>query len=103
MSKADYERYDWRGHAAYNKADFYDLFGPTKTGRKGYDVGVGRSTTLIYDEPRRLTLEMDGSLSGNLDQPAGLPERPGRCRIGWAIFDAELDIQRHAEIARRRR
>ena len=27
----------------YNNADFYDLFGPTKTGRKGYDVGVGRS------------------------------------------------------------
>ena len=29
-------------HAAFNKADFYDLFGPTKTGRKGYAVGVGR-------------------------------------------------------------
>ena len=31
--EAEYERYDWRGHAAYNKADFYDLVGPTKTGR----------------------------------------------------------------------
>ena len=54
--EADYERYDWRAHAAFNTADFYDLFGPTKTGRKGYVVGVGRSTTVLYDEPRRLTL-----------------------------------------------
>lgn len=63
-----YERYDWRGHAALNKADFYDLVGPTRTGRKGYAVGLGRSTTLIYDEPRRLTLAVDGSVSGNLDR-----------------------------------
>ena len=66
--EGDYERFDWRGHAAYNKADFYDLVGPTKTGRKGYEVGVGRSTTLIWDEPRRLTLAIDGTLSGNLDR-----------------------------------
>src|SRR5687767_7835787 len=69
--EALYERYDWRAHASYNKADFYDLFGPTKTGRKGYEVGVGRSHTLIFDEPQRLELEIDGTVSGNLDQ---LPE-----------------------------
>jgi hypothetical protein len=69
--EAEYERFDWRAHAAYNKADFYDLFGPTKTGRKGYVVGLGRSHTLIYDEPQRLSLDIDGSVSGNLDQ---LPE-----------------------------
>jgi hypothetical protein len=87
--EADYERYDWRGHAAYNKADFYDLVGPTKTGRKGYVVGVGRSMTLIYDEPRRLTLAIDGSVSGNLDR---LPDFQNVAvdvdRLG--ILDAEL-------------
>jgi hypothetical protein len=87
--EAEYERYDWRGHAAFNKADFYDLAGPTKTGRKGYVVGLGRSTTLIYDEPRRLTLAMDGSLSGNLDR---LPDFQNVAvdvdRLG--ILDAEL-------------
>ena len=66
--EASYERYDWRGHASYNKSDFYDLFGPTKTGRKGYEVGAGRTTTLIYDEPRRLTLAIDGNFAGNLDR-----------------------------------
>ena len=83
--EADYERYDWRGHAAYNKADFYDLVGPTKTGRKGYVVGVGRSQTLIYDEPRRLTLAVDGSVSGNLDR---LPE----------FQNVEVDIDRLATL-----
>jgi hypothetical protein len=69
--EARYERFDWRAEAAYNKADFYDLFGPTKTGRKGYTVGLGRSQSLIFDEPQQLSLEVDGWLSGNLDQ---LPE-----------------------------
>ena len=87
--EAEYERYDWRGHAAFNKADFYDLFGPTKVGRKGYEIGVGRSMTLLYDEPRRLTLAVDGSWSGNLDR---LPDFQNVVvdinRLG--ILDAEL-------------
>jgi hypothetical protein len=44
------------------------LFGPTKVGRKGYTVGLGRSQTLIFDEPQRLELDIDASVSGNLDQ-----------------------------------
>src|SRR5688572_9077979 len=69
--EAQYERFDWRAHASYNKADFYDLFGPTEVGRRGYEVGLGRSHTLIFDEPQRLDLDVDASLAGNLDQ---LPE-----------------------------
>jgi len=87
--EGEYERYDWRGHASYNKSDFYDLVGPTKTGRKGYIVGVGRSTTLVYDEPRRLTLEIDGSFSGNLDSLPQFQNVPVDVdRLG--ILDAEL-------------
>jgi hypothetical protein len=69
--RVDYERYDWVARAALNGADFYDLFGPTKTSRRGYDVALGHTNLLVYDEPRRLTLKMDGRLAGNLDQ---LPE-----------------------------
>ena len=65
---AHYQRYDWRAEALLNDADFYDLFGPTKTGRKGYGVGVGHKWTLIYDEPRRMELDVEGSYSGNLDR-----------------------------------
>jgi hypothetical protein len=68
---AEYERYDWRASASFNRADFYDLFGPTKTGRKGYQALVGHTSTLIFDEPRRLELDLNGSISGNLDR---LPE-----------------------------
>ena len=65
---AEYRRYDWRGRAAFNGADFYDLFGPTKTGRKGYAVSVGHKNTLIFDEPRRLELDIEGEFAGNLDR-----------------------------------
>jgi hypothetical protein len=65
---AEYRRYDWRGRFALNNADFYDLVGPTKTGRKGFVLDVGHTTTLVFDEPRRLSLDLDASLSGNLDR-----------------------------------
>ena len=68
---AEYERYDWRAQASLNNGDFYDLFGPTKVGRKGYRVLVGHTNTLIFDEPRRLELDLSGTIAGNLDR---LPE-----------------------------
>jgi len=89
--EGEYERYDWRGHGSFNKADFYDLFGPTKTGRKGYVVGVGHSTTLVYDEPRRLTLAVDGSFSGNLDRLPDFQNVPVDVNR-LAILDAELNF-----------
>ena len=66
--RADYQRYDWRARATYNDANFYDLFGPTKTGRKGYTFGVGHHRTLLYDEPRRIELTTDAMFAGNLDR-----------------------------------
>jgi hypothetical protein len=65
---ATYQRFDWRAEATLNHADFYDLFGPTKVGRKGYGLSVGRKWTLLFDEPRRLDLDVEGSYSGNLDR-----------------------------------
>ena len=66
--RADYRRFDWNGHASWNNADFYDLFGPTKTSRRGYEFGVGHTNLLLFDEPRRLTLTVDGRVAGDLDQ-----------------------------------
>jgi hypothetical protein len=68
---AEYQRYDWRGRFRWNGADFYDLFGPTKTGRKGYLVEAGHKSTLVFDEPRRLELDVNGRIAGRLDR---LPE-----------------------------
>ena len=68
---AAYDRYDWRARAGLNPGDFYDLFGPTQTSRKGYYAFVGHKTSLVYDEPRQLDLDLSGSIAGNIDQ---LPE-----------------------------
>jgi hypothetical protein len=68
---AEYQRYDWRARARWNGADFYDLFGPTKSSRKGYLVEAGHKNTLLFDEPRRLEMDVDGTVAGGLDR---LPE-----------------------------
>ena len=68
---AEYRRYDWRGRFELNAADFYDFFGPTKTGRKGYSIAVGRKQALVFDQPRLLELDLEGRFAGNLDR---LPE-----------------------------
>ena len=68
---AEYQRYDWTAKATWNPADFYDLFGPTQVSRKGYTVGLRHNRTLVFDEPRRVTLAVEGRFSGKLDQ---LPE-----------------------------
>jgi hypothetical protein len=66
--RGEYERYDWKASATWNNADFYDLFGPTKVSRKGYNLTLGHATTLVYDQPKRMTLTIKGTAAGNLDQ-----------------------------------
>lgn len=67
-AQLEYRRYDWSATAAYNAADFYDLFGPTKTSRRGYVFGLGYDKLLLFDQPRKLTLSVDGKFYGNLDR-----------------------------------
>lgn len=50
-ASANYKFWGWRLSAAYNAADFYDRFGPTKTSRKGYSAGVEYRKTLLYNKP----------------------------------------------------
>jgi hypothetical protein len=68
---AEYRRFDWRGRVRWNGADFYDLFGPVLYSRKGYAIDVGHVSTLVFDEPRRLELDISGTYAGKLDR---LPE-----------------------------
>jgi hypothetical protein len=62
-----YRRYDWKVDAKYNAADFYDLFGPTKTSRKGYSLRTSWDKTLFQDRPRKLSMTVDGAYYGGLD------------------------------------
>jgi hypothetical protein len=50
----NYQLWSWKFTAGYNTADFYDLFGPTKTSRKGYSLSAAYGDNLIYDDPRFL-------------------------------------------------
>ncbi len=66
----DFHNFGWRVRAAYNNADFYDLFGPTKVSRKGFAGLVGQKKILKYSSSR--TLDFDWSLAGY----AGLERLP---------------------------
>lgn len=68
---AQYARFDWTAHAAWNGADFYDLFGSTKRSRKGYAFSLRRSATLRWEAPEQMTLQVEARAAGRLDQ---LPE-----------------------------
>ena len=50
----NYRFWKWKLSANYNRADFYDLFGPTKTSRKGYSLGLKYDDYLIYGNPKML-------------------------------------------------
>ena len=58
----------WNLTATYNKADFYDLFGPTKTSRKGYSVDLQYQKALLYDEPKTLDFTTNVTWYGDLER-----------------------------------
>src|SRR4030095_4154302 len=73
----------------WNSADFYDLFGPTQVSRRGYSVGVSHQSALIFDEPKRLDLTIEGRVAGELDQLPQYQNIP--VRVDRLIsFNAEL-------------
>jgi hypothetical protein len=59
-------KYDF--YAFYNRADFYDLFGPTKRSRKGINAGFDYNQSLIYDNPINLDLNVGASAYYGLNQ-----------------------------------
>lgn len=66
--RAEYRRYNWRASLKLNGADFYDLFGPTKTSLKGHAFGLGYRKILLYDKPRLFDLSVDADYYGNLER-----------------------------------
>ena len=63
-----YSRYNLRARLRYNGASFYDLVGPTKTGRKGYGASLDYTRTLIHDPPRTLEIGAGASGYGGLER-----------------------------------
>lgn len=64
----NFHHWQWKLSATYNGADFYDLFGPTKTSRKGYSLGLQYNKTLLYDLPKTLDFNISVTRYGDLER-----------------------------------
>ncbi len=62
-ARFNYQYTYWTLTGAYNKADFYDFFGPTKTSRKGQSLALGYDRYLVYEKPN--SLEYNLRAAGN--------------------------------------
>ncbi|HET7789328.1 MAG TPA: hypothetical protein VFK78_00870 [Gemmatimonadales bacterium] len=69
--RADFQSWNWRVTAALNRADFYDLFGPTRVSRRGYSLAVQYKGNLLMDDPRSVTYTLRLAGYGHL---ATLPQ-----------------------------
>ncbi len=65
---ADYSYLNWKSTFKYNGADFYDLFGPTKTSRKGYSLGISYRKPLLFDDPKSMDYTVGVTGYGGLEQ-----------------------------------
>jgi len=66
-----YQYLNWHAGAAYNRSDFYDVFGPTIRSRRGFQTNGGYDKPIIFDEPRRLDFKSDVTYYNNLDALPG--------------------------------
>lgn len=88
----DFNYMEWTFRGRYNAADFYDLFGPTKSSRKGYSAGLGYEHYLIYDGPRQMHYNL------NLTGYGGLERLPDYQNVEttydrFMTFDARLSFR----------
>lgn len=58
----------WEFGGTYNRSDFYDFFGPTKTSRKGYSLSVEYADQLITETPRVLDYKVAVAGFAGLDK-----------------------------------
>jgi hypothetical protein len=64
----EYSYFNWEAQATLNNADFYDLFGPTKSSRKGYSIGLKYKQNLIYDNPEVMDYLLYTNYYGDLER-----------------------------------
>ncbi len=73
---ADLHHARWSTGAAWNGADFYDLFGPTKRSRAGYNGYVGYDLPLTFDPPTTIDYTANVAYYGDLDALPGAQNVP---------------------------
>ncbi len=73
---ADFHASSWTTGVAWNGADFYDLFGPTKRSVSGYNGYVKYDLPLVYDPPQHLDFLAKVAFYGGLDTLPGFQNVP---------------------------
>ena len=68
---ADLHHTRWTTGVAWNGADFYDLFGPTKRSLAGYNGYVGYDLPLAFDPPKTVDYTANVAYYGDLDTLPG--------------------------------
>ena len=68
---AVFRHWNWKVTGALNRADFYDLVGPTKSSRRGHSLAVQYQENLYLDGPTSLGYTLRAAAYGGL---ATLPE-----------------------------
>lgn len=63
-----YSYLNWKFTSTLNKTDFYDLFGPTKTSRKGYSFGLKYHKYITYNKPLIMDYSIYSNYYGNLER-----------------------------------
>jgi len=63
-----YSYLNWEFESTLNRSDFYDIFGPTKTSRKGYSIGLKYHKNIIYDKPLIMDYSLYSHYYGNLER-----------------------------------
>src|SRR5687767_14023715 len=66
-----FRHWNWKVTGALNRADFYDLVGPTKTSRRGYSLAAQYSGNLYFDGPTSFGYTVEAAGYGGL---ATVPE-----------------------------
>ena len=69
--RAVFRHWNWNISGTLNRADFYDLFGPTRMSRKGYSLAAQYQGNLLLDGPTSLNYTIRAAGYGGL---ATLPE-----------------------------
>lgn len=62
-----YSHAPWNVRLKYNATNFYDMFGPTKTSRKGHSAVVSFHDYLIFERPTTLDYTISAGYYGGLD------------------------------------
>ena len=65
--RAVFRHWNWNLTGTLNRADFYDLFGPTRTSRKGYSLAAQYQGNLLFDGPTSLSYTLRAAGYGGLE------------------------------------